>query len=104
MFVQSLPGAQVVPAEVGGQAIDIRMVFALGGAGLEHGVVDADVFAARVKLAKYLFEARCLVGVCDLMQKGRGLRKMLADGVGAGSRCPQKKAAIPVIRAGEQEL
>ena len=45
MFVEGIPGTQVVPAELRRQAVDIRMVLALGRARLEHGVIDADVFA-----------------------------------------------------------
>src|ERR1700730_6695746 len=80
------------------------MVFALSRSWLEHSVINADVLARRVELAKHLLEARSSIRVGNLLQIGRGLRQMLADGVGQGTRRPQENTAVPVVSAREHEL
>src|SRR5580658_3982548 len=52
MLVQSGPGTQIVPAEIGRQAKDISGPLALRRTRLEHGVIDADVLAAGIQSAK----------------------------------------------------
>ena len=64
---------------------------------LEHGIVDADVFALRVKAGKgggELARAECSR---DLLQHCGGFGQMLAQRVGQGARTPEKHSAIPEI-------
>src|SRR5260370_7249309 len=59
MFIQRGPGPEVVPAETGAQAKQLRRMLAFRGAGLKNSVIDADVFAFRIQLCECLPECLC---------------------------------------------
>ena len=104
VLVERGPGAEIVPTELGGNAIEIGEVLALGGARLEDGVVDGDVFALGIEGAKDLVELRRAVGGGDGFEQRRGLRQVLADGVGQGARRPEEHAGVPVVVARGDKL
>ena len=99
MFVQRGPGAEVVPSEIGGQAEDMRLYFSLGRAGFENGIVDADVFALRIKLAKRVRELARAIGGGNPFQQHCGLRKMLTQRIRQRVGAPEKHPAVPEIVA-----
>src|SRR5437868_9368053 len=85
MFVESGPGAKIVPSEISRDAIKVRLALALGGTRLEHGVVDRDVLALGIELRKSRLEFSCPERLGNVFQERSGLGKVLADGVGERS-------------------
>src|SRR5258708_35016101 len=103
MIVERRPGTEIVPAKVGGQAEKIGRVFTLGRPRLQHGVVDADVFALGIKFGERLRKIACPPGSGDLLQIGRSLRKVLTQGPGQRARTPEEHATVTVVDAGGGE-
>src|SRR6267142_295906 len=104
MFVESRPGAKVIPSEIGGDAKEVRLALALGGARFEHGIVYRDVFALGIKLLERAFEFSRSERSRDLFEIRGGLRKVLAHGVGQRAGTPDEHAAVPEIVARLQKL
>ncbi len=84
--------------------IEIRKVLALGGARLEHRVVDGDVFALGIRVVEDLVELGRAPGGGDGLEQRSGLRQVLADGVGQRARRPQEHARVPVVVARGDKL
>ncbi len=84
--------------------IQVGEMLALGGAGLQHGIIHGDVLALGIESAKDLFELRRAVGGGDALQQRSGLRQMLADGVGQRARGPEKHPRVPVVVARGHKL
>src|SRR5258706_6247097 len=100
MLVQRRPRAQIVPAEIGGDAVESRLALTLRRAGLEHRVIHADVLALRIQAREGPREAalRCRSRAPrsgDFFQHARGLGQVLAQRVGERLGAPDKYAAIP---------
>src|SRR5580704_14023884 len=104
VLVERRPGSEVVPAEVGGQAVEMGATFAFRRSRFEDRVVHADVFALRIYLAKDAVEIRGAIGRGYLLEQRSHLRQVLAHGVGQGAGAPDEDAAVPVIIAGGDEL
>src|SRR5208282_1031748 len=98
------PGAKVVPSEIGGKTEDARLGFSLGRAGFEDGIVDADVLALRIELAKCVRELARAIGGGNCFEQRSGVRKMLAQGVGERVGSPEKHAAVPEVIARIDQL
>ena len=82
VLVKRRPGAEIIPSEIGGNAENARLALSLGRARLQHCIVDADVFAFRVELAKSIFKIASSVGSGDLFEKRSRVGKMLAQRIG----------------------
>src|SRR5437773_5793342 len=104
MLVERGPGSKIIPSEIGRNAIEVRLALALGGTRLEDGIIDRDVLALGIELGKCGIEFSCPVRLGDVFQIGSGLRKVLANSVGQGSRAPDEHAAVPKIVAGIEEF
>src|ERR1019366_456110 len=95
MFIERRPGAKVVPSEVCLDAVNVRLVLALGGAGLEYGIIHADVFALGIKFGEGLLEAATSVTGRNFFQQRRRVRQMLTQRIGEGARTPNEHSAVP---------
>ena len=95
VFKQRRPGAQIVPAEAGANAEDVRLPLALGRAWLQHRIIDADVLALGIEPPEDLGEAASAVGCGNFLQQGRGFRQVLAERGRQGRRRPYEHAAVP---------
>src|SRR5260370_11094631 len=102
--MQRGPGAEIVPSKVGRQTEDSRLDFSLGGARLQHRVVDADVFTLRVEPSKGFCELACAIGLGNLFEEPSRLRKMLAQRVRERVGAPEKHAAVPEVIARVEKL
>ena len=91
VLVERGPGAEIVPAEFGGQAVEVGEMLALGGAGLEDRVVDGDVFALGIEVAEDLVELRRAVGGGDGFEQRCGL-----------GRC--SRTALARVRADQRNM
>ncbi len=104
VLVERGPGAEVVPSEIGGDAVEAGGMLALGGARLEHGIVHADVLALGIELLEGGVELLRPPAFGDLLEIGRGLREVLAQRVGERARAPDEHAGVPEIISGGDEL
>src|SRR4029077_14051316 len=77
MFVQRGPRSEIVPAEIGGQTVDVPRLLALRRTRLQHRIVNANVFALWIEPAEGSFELARTERGGDLLQHRRGLRQML---------------------------
>src|SRR5271157_3639322 len=102
--MQRGPGAEVVPSEIGGQTEDARLAFSPGGSRLQHRVVDADVFALQVELAKSVRELARAISRGNLFEERSGVGKVLAQRVRKRVGAPEKHAAVPEIVARVEKL
>src|SRR5262249_17304740 len=97
MLVESRPGTQVIPSELRRDTEDVRILLTLGGSGLEHCIIDADVFTFRVQLGKTVGElARSVIGGNSLKHLRR-FRKMFEQCFGKSASPPQEHAAVPEV-------
>src|SRR5271165_5156032 len=99
VLIERSPRTQIVPAKVGGNAIDSRCPFAFLRARLQNGVIDADAFAFRIKLGKLGVEVRRAIARGNLFEKRSRLRQVLAQRVGQRPRAPHEHTAVPEVIA-----
>src|SRR5258708_8984649 len=97
MLMQCCPRAQIVPAEIGGQAENIPLPLAFGRARLENCVVDANVLAFRILPAKRGCKLSRAESSGDFFEQECGPGKMLPQRIGECTGAPQKHAAVPKI-------
>src|ERR1700692_1082219 len=95
MFVQCSPRAKIVPPKVRRQTKYMRTVFSFRRAGFEHRVVNAYVFAPRIKLAKSFCKFTGAVSGRDLFENRSGIRQVLSQCIGKRVGAPQKHSAVP---------
>src|SRR6266404_6104394 len=104
VLMQRGPGAKIVPSEVGGQTEDAGLGFSLGGARLQQSIVDANVFALRIKLPKTLRELARAMSGGNFFQEHRGAGKVLAQRVRERVGAPEKHSAVPEVVARVKKL
>src|SRR5512133_3059806 len=84
MFEERGPTAEVVPAELSRDTVDVAFGFATRGARFHDAVVDADVLALRVEALEGTFKLARTVRRGDLFQQRRSLGKVFAHRGGQG--------------------
>src|SRR5580704_10862897 len=97
MLMQSRPGTKIVPAKLRRQAKNMTLHFTLRRARLQHCVVHADVFTARIKFTKRRREFSGAVSRRDLFKQARGCGKMFTQSIDQSTGAPQEHPAIPEI-------
>src|SRR5207253_4055439 len=97
VLVQGRPGAEVVPAEICRDAIDVGSLLASCRTRLHYRVVNTDGLAFGIQLAKGALESCCAERRSDLFQPRCGIRKMFFDGISQCPRPPQKHPAVPEV-------
>src|SRR5580698_3577577 len=95
MLVQRRPRAQIVPAEIRRDAVNVGLALALCRARLQNRIVYADVLALWIELSKGLLELAAAVAVSNFLEQRRGFRQVLAQRVGERLGAPEKHAAVP---------
>src|SRR5262249_12388986 len=93
VLVQRGPRAQIVPAKLRPKAVYVRGLLSLCRSGLEHGIVHADVLALLIQAFERRSEFWRSKTICDLLQQGRTLWKMLIERTSQRSRAPQEHSA-----------
>src|SRR5580698_3697928 len=95
MLVQRRPRAQIVPAEIRRDAVNVGLALALCRARLQNRIVYADVLALWIELSKGLLELAAAVAVSNFLEQRRGFRQVLAQRIGERLGAPEEHAAVP---------
>src|ERR1700710_2663940 len=100
MVVQSRPAPEIVPAEISGQAIDLRGLLALRRSRLQNCIVNGNVLALWIDLRKDLRKFSGSVRSRDPLHEDTHRRAMFANRSSQRPCAPQEHAAIPCIVPG----
>ena len=104
MLVQRSPGAEIVPAKIRWQTENLPGLFPLGRTRFQHRIIDADIFAFRIKFAECRIELGRAMSRGDLLEQGRGAGKMLTQRAHQSTRTPKEHTAIPIKSSSSYEF